>query len=121
MSAADPTDFVLLGKLQAELDARAAAPEAVDDGGLDVADARGEVLAQRGGRNIRVTVSLRHGLRHGRGRLRQRRVRGLVGGELERVIVARAGGVGGDGFQVWANHASHFRACVFAAGVKAGG
>ena len=82
---------------------------------------RGEVLAQRGGRNIRVTVGLRHGLRHGRGRLRQRRVRRLVRGELERVIIARTGDVSGDGFQVWANHASHFRACAFAAGAKAGG
>ncbi|MDU5613004.1 MAG: ATP-binding cassette domain-containing protein, partial [Slackia sp.] len=43
MSAADPTDFVLLGKLQAELDARAADKEALEDEWLEVADALGEV------------------------------------------------------------------------------
>lgn len=42
MSAADPTDFVLLGKLQAELDARAADKEALEDEWLEVADALGE-------------------------------------------------------------------------------
>ncbi len=40
--AADPTDFVLLGKLQAELDARAADKEALEDEWLEVADALGE-------------------------------------------------------------------------------
>ena len=43
MSAADPTDFVLLGRLQAELDARAADKEALEDEWLEVADALGEV------------------------------------------------------------------------------
>ena len=43
MSAADPTDFVLLGKLQAELDVRAAEKEALEDEWLEVADALGEV------------------------------------------------------------------------------
>ena len=43
MSAADPTDFVLLGRLQAELDARAAEKEALEDEWLEVADALGEV------------------------------------------------------------------------------
>ncbi len=42
MSAADPTDFVLLGKLQAELDARAAEKEALEDEWLEGADALGE-------------------------------------------------------------------------------
>ena len=81
----------------------------------------GEILAQRGGRNIRVAISLRGCLCHSRGCLWQGRVRGLIGGKLECVIIARTSDVGRDGFQVGANHGYHFRACAFAAGAKAGG
>ena len=82
---------------------------------------RGEILAQRGGRYIRVAISLCGCLCHSRGCLWQGRVRGLIGGKLECVIIARTSDVGRDGFQVGANHRYHFRACAFAAGAKAGG
>ena len=41
MDAADPTDFVRLGELQAELDALRAAKEELEDEWLELADALG--------------------------------------------------------------------------------
>lgn len=43
MAAADPTDFVALGRLQGELDELKAAKEALEDEWLEVADALGEL------------------------------------------------------------------------------